>query len=179
MKKRIQVLPAMASQGPAQDTWSKEIKSVEDRCQSIQTYHHEETYGFPAGDGSSRPGAEEVVKSHVQPHHEHKPTNFSSYQKDIYLNGVRGILPLMTTDPGRWEGAARAVMKPEAFAYAQGGAGNGDTIRKNREALQKWSIVPRMVRANTQRPMAVKILGRWWQSPVAVAPVGVNRIFHE
>ncbi|KAI4864778.1 glycolate oxidase [Hypoxylon rubiginosum] len=94
------------------------------------------------------------------------------------MNGVRGLLPPLTTDPNGWEAAAKAVMEPRDFDYAKGGAGAGETIRKNREAFQKWSIVPRMVRGNTERSLKVTILGQEWPSPVAIAPVGVNKIFH-
>ncbi|KAI0911049.1 glycolate oxidase [Ustulina deusta] len=104
--------------------------------------------------------------------------SFSAYQHAIYMDGTRGVLPSLTTNPVGWEAAAQAVMEPRDFAYAKGGAGAGETIRKNREAFHQWSIVPRMVRANTQRSLKVTILGQEWPSPVAIAPVGVNQIFH-
>ncbi|KAE8392363.1 hypothetical protein BDV23DRAFT_181764 [Aspergillus alliaceus] len=105
-------------------------------------------------------------------------TPFSSYQHEIYVAGTRGIKPIMTTNPNLWETAAKQVMEPMNFDYAKGGAGAGDTIRKNREAFDKWSIIPRMVRSNTKRSLKVDVLGQEWPAPVAIAPVGVNRIFH-
>lgn len=84
----------------------------------------------------------------------------------------------MTTHPSLWEDAAKQVMKPMNFDYAKGGAGAGDTLRKNREAFDKWSIIPRMVRSNTKRSLKVNVLGQEWPSPLAIAPVGVNKIFH-
>ncbi|KAH7062690.1 FMN-dependent dehydrogenase [Macrophomina phaseolina] len=106
------------------------------------------------------------------------PPSFSDYQHKIYIDGTCGTLPPMTTNPNLWEAAAKQVMEPKNFDYAQGGAGSGETIRKNREAFQRWSIVPRMVQGNTKRSMKVQVLGEEWPAPVAVAPVGVNRIFH-
>ncbi|KAI1400162.1 FMN-dependent dehydrogenase [Hypoxylon fuscum] len=103
---------------------------------------------------------------------------FSAYQHTIYMNGTRGVLPPLTTNPNGWEAAAKSVMQPRDFDYAKGGAGAGETIRKNREAFHKWSIVPRMVRGNTERSLKVTILGQEWPSPIAIAPVGVNKIFH-
>ncbi|KAF5855970.1 hypothetical protein ETB97_008127 [Aspergillus alliaceus] len=105
-------------------------------------------------------------------------TPFSSYQHEIYVAGTRGIKPIMTTNPNLWETAAKQVMEPMNFDYAKGGAGAGDTIRKNREAFDKWSIIPRMVRSNTKRSLKVDVLGQEWPAPVAIAPVGVNRVFH-
>lgn len=84
----------------------------------------------------------------------------------------------MTTNPMLWEAAAEQVMEPKNFDYAKGGAGSGETVKKNRDAFQKWSIVPRMVRSNTDRSLKVKILGQEWPAPVAIAPIGVNKIFH-
>ncbi|KAL8856247.1 MAG: hypothetical protein Q9178_007134 [Gyalolechia marmorata] len=84
----------------------------------------------------------------------------------------------MTTNPNLWEDSAKQVMTPEAFAYAKGGAGAGDTIRKNVDAFQRWSIIPRMVRANTNRSLSVKIFDEVWPAPIAVAPIGVSKIFH-
>jgi isopentenyl diphosphate isomerase/L-lactate dehydrogenase-like FMN-dependent dehydrogenase len=94
------------------------------------------------------------------------------------MNGIRDIIPVMTTNPAEWEAAAQAVMVPRDFAYAKGGAGAGDTVRKNREAFHQWSIIPRMVRSNTVRSLNVTILGQEWPTPVAIAPMGVNKIFH-
>ncbi|KAI1780170.1 hypothetical protein F4818DRAFT_437454 [Hypoxylon cercidicola] len=56
------------------------------------------------------------------------------------MNGVQGRLPPLTTDPNGWEAAAKTVMGPRDCDYAKGGAGAGETIRKNRGAFQKWSI---------------------------------------
>ncbi|KAI2637674.1 FMN-dependent dehydrogenase [Hypomontagnella submonticulosa] len=104
---------------------------------------------------------------------------FSAYQHTIYMNGTKGVLPPLTTNPNGWEAAAKAVMEPRDFDYAKGGAGAGETVQKNRDAFQKWSIVPRMVRSNTERSLKVTVLGQEWLSPVAIAPVGVNKIFHQ
>ncbi|KAI0379080.1 FMN-dependent alpha-hydroxy acid dehydrogenase [Hypomontagnella monticulosa] len=103
---------------------------------------------------------------------------FSAYQHTIYMNGTKGVLPPLTTNPLGWEAAAKAVMEPRDFDYAKGGAGAGETVQKNRDAFAKWSIVPRMVRSNTERSLKVTVLGQEWPSPVAIAPVGVNKIFH-
>jgi hypothetical protein len=68
--------------------------------------------------------------------------SFSLYQHEIYLAGYKGILPCMTTNPSLWEDAGKQVMSPKAFAYVKGGAGQGETVRKNTNAFQKWSIIP-------------------------------------
>lgn len=37
---------------------------------------------------------------------------FSAYQHTIYMNGTKGVLPPLTTNPNGWEAAAKAVMEP-------------------------------------------------------------------
>lgn len=103
---------------------------------------------------------------------------FALYQRQIYLGGTKGARPIMTVNPNLWEAAARKVMTPEAFAYLKGGAGAGETVRKNRKAFEAWSIIPRMVRENVTRNLSVEVFGQVWPAPIAVAPMGVNRIFH-
>lgn len=34
---------------------------------------------------------------------------FSAYQHTIYMNGTRGVLPPLTTNPNGWEAAAKSV----------------------------------------------------------------------
>ncbi|KAI1392346.1 FMN-dependent dehydrogenase [Hypoxylon trugodes] len=121
-------------------------------------------------------GASTPITSKAIPRGQKK--TFSSYQHTIYMNGTKNIVPPITTNPFGWEAAAKAVMEPRDFEYAKGGAGAGETVKRNLEAFRKWSIVPRMVRGNVDISLKVTILGEEWPSPVAIAPVGVNKIFH-
>jgi lactate 2-monooxygenase len=73
----------------------------------------------------------------------------------------------MTTDPNLWEAAAAATMALDSFAYLKGGAGAGETIGRNRQAFEKWAIVPRMVQANTRRKLHVQVFGSTWPAPIA------------
>jgi lactate 2-monooxygenase len=53
--------------------------------------------------------------------------------------------PLVTTDPNKLEGQARDVLKPEAFNYVAGGAGEKATMDANRLAFRQWKLIPRML----------------------------------
>ena len=42
-----------------------------------------------------------------------------------------------------------------AWAYVAGGAGEGRTMRNNREAFEQWRIVPRMLHGVTERDLSI------------------------
>lgn len=54
-------------------------------------------------------------------------------------------LPLVTTDPNALESQAKSVLKPTAFKYVSGGAGERATMDANRLAFRQWKLIPRML----------------------------------
>ncbi|GAA2442676.1 lactate 2-monooxygenase [Streptomyces macrosporus] len=105
-------------------------------------------------------------------------TNFGAYQSEIYLDGLAGRLPPFTTDPTALEASARERMEPGPFWYVAGAAGSGATARANREAFDRWRLVPRMLRDATVRDLRTTVLGTELPAPVLLAPVGVQSIVH-
>jgi isopentenyl diphosphate isomerase/L-lactate dehydrogenase-like FMN-dependent dehydrogenase len=103
---------------------------------------------------------------------------FGAYQNEIYLQGLGDQLPPFTTDPTRLEALAREKLDPGPFGYVVGGAGSGATVAANREAFDRWRIVPRMLTDATGRDLAVSVLGQDMPAPVLLAPVGVQSIVH-
>ncbi len=101
-----------------------------------------------------------------------------SYQNEIYLQGLADQVPMFTTDGTRLEDAARERLDAGPFGYVAGGAGSGATVRANREAFDRWRIVPRMLTDATQRDLATTVLGTEMPAPVLLAPVGVQSIVH-
>jgi lactate 2-monooxygenase len=67
-------------------------------------------------------------------------------------------------------------MSPTAWAYVSGGAGEGRTMQHNREAFERWRIVPRMLHGVTQRDLGTSVLGTQLTSPVLLAPIGAASI---
>jgi lactate 2-monooxygenase len=53
--------------------------------------------------------------------------------------------PLVTTDSNKLEHQAKKALKPEAFNYVAGGAGEQSTMDANRLAFRQWKLVPRML----------------------------------
>ncbi|AHH94781.1 lactate 2-monooxygenase [Kutzneria viridogrisea] len=103
---------------------------------------------------------------------------FGGYQNEIYLQGMGGTRPAFSTDATRLEEAARGKLEPEPFWYVAGGAGSGATMRANREAFDRWRLVPRMLREVSERDLSTTLFGTRLASPVLLAPVGVQGIVH-
>ncbi|TNC21165.1 lactate 2-monooxygenase [Amycolatopsis alkalitolerans] len=103
---------------------------------------------------------------------------FGGYQNEIYLQGLGGATPAMTTDLSRLEEAAGGVLTPEALGYVAGAAGAGATMRANRESFDRWKIVPRMLTGATDRDLSTTLFGTALPAPVLLAPVGVQSIVH-
>jgi len=68
-------------------------------------------------------------------------------------------LPRVTTDPNALEAQARSILKPTAYNYIAGGAGERATMDSNRLAFRQWKLVPRMLRDTTKRDTSVTLFG--------------------
>jgi lactate 2-monooxygenase len=99
-------------------------------------------------------------------------------QADVFLNGARGRRPAVPIDPAALEERARAALSPESFAYLAGGAGSEQTVRANREAFERWGIVPRVLRDVSSRDLSVELFGKVLRSPFLLAPLGVLELAH-
>jgi lactate 2-monooxygenase len=104
--------------------------------------------------------------------------DWSAFQYEIYLNGLARVVPGLPTDLARLEELAGQRLGPGPFGYVAGAAGDGKTTRANREALDRWRIVPRMLRDVQRRDLSVELFGARLPAPVALAPVGVLSIMH-
>jgi lactate 2-monooxygenase len=100
-------------------------------------------------------------------------------QTEIYLAGVRGQRPQIPFDYEKLDRLARSRMSPEAYAYVAGGAGAERTIAANRAALDRWKIVPRVLRDVSDRDLSVELLGRRRPTPFLIAPIGVLELAHK
>jgi len=105
--------------------------------------------------------------------------NHGDFQVGIYLDGMmNGTTPSITTNLARLEDQAREVLEPEAMGYIVPSAGDGATTRANREAFDRWRIVPRMLRGAAERDLSCTVLGTSMAAPVMIAPVGVQTLAH-
>ncbi len=97
-------------------------------------------------------------------------------QGAIYRAGVLGRAPSVPVDTESLERRARKAMSREAWAYVAGGAGSGTTMKHNRDAFERWRIVPRMLHGTTDRDLSTTVLGTPLDSPLLLAPVGAGAL---
>jgi lactate 2-monooxygenase len=105
--------------------------------------------------------------------------DFADYYREIYAYGLGGVTPSIPVSVEELEARAREAMDERAANYVFAGAGSEDTMRANREALQRRRIVPRMLRDVAQRDLSTTVLGTTMPAPLMLAPIGVQAIVHE
>ena len=99
-------------------------------------------------------------------------------QSAIYRAGVSGRRPAVPTDFAALSRLAKRKTTARGWAYVAGGAGSGATMRANRDAFDRWSIVPRMLRDVSERDLSVQLFGRRIPAPVLFAPIGAADLVH-
>lgn len=97
-------------------------------------------------------------------------------QNDIYTAGIHRRRPSVPTDFAALERRARRAMSERAWAYIAGGAGEGRTMAANRAALDRWVIVPRILRDVSHRSLEIDLFGARLPAPVLFAPVGAGAL---
>lgn len=100
------------------------------------------------------------------------------WQKEIYLNGFAGKKLSAKASFEKLELKAKKEMSKEAFAYIAGGAGAEATMQANRNAFNRWQIVPRMLRDVSVRDTSIELFGQKLPAPLLFAPVGVLEMVH-
>jgi lactate 2-monooxygenase len=103
---------------------------------------------------------------------------FANYQYEIYLAGLGDQRPELPIDFETLQRRAEAELTPEAFGYVAGSAGAERTAHANRQAFDRWRIVPRMLGNVEERDLSVTVLGHDLAAPVMIGPVGVLSIVH-
>ncbi|VVE42224.1 alpha-hydroxy acid oxidase [Pandoraea cepalis] len=73
--------------------------------------------------------------------------------------------------------AARRRLAKLAFDYLEGGAEDGDALRRNRDAFAQWGFAPRVMTDTSQCSSATTFWGREAAAPMAVGPTGLNGLF--
>ncbi|MEL6181519.1 MAG: lactate 2-monooxygenase [Myxococcota bacterium] len=99
-------------------------------------------------------------------------------QSQVYIGGLGGRRPGVPVGMEPLEEAAQQAMTDEAYAYIACGAGSESTLRENRAAFERWRIVPRMLRDVASRDTRVELFGRTLDTPLLLAPIGVQEMAH-
>ena len=64
-----------------------------------------------------------------------------------------------------WEARARAALDDDAYWYIAGAAGAGDTMRANREAIERRRIRPLVARDVSTRDISITLFGHDYVAP--------------
>lgn len=99
-------------------------------------------------------------------------------QRRIYLDGAKGKKPSVPIDLQVLEDRARRKMGKESYAYIAGGAGRETTMTENRRCLDRYKIVPRMLRDVSECDTSVQLFGNKIDYPIFTCPIGVLDLFH-
>ena len=97
---------------------------------------------------------------------------------EIFVHGAGGRLPRVPVSAEALAQRAREHMTPKSWAYIAGSAGSESTADRNRQALERWRIVPRVLHGIDKVDLSVEILGKRWPLPLALSPIGVLELFH-
>ncbi|KAK5990640.1 FMN-dependent alpha-hydroxy acid dehydrogenase PB1A11.03 [Cladobotryum mycophilum] len=82
------------------------------------------------------------------------PILYGAYAQDLVRKGIiQGDLPVVSTNPNLLEEQAKGTMT-------------------------KWKLIPRVLKPTNPRDLSVTLFGEKYDTPVLMAPVGVNSLFH-
>lgn len=94
-------------------------------------------------------------------------------QFERYSSGKKSDIPVSYEE---LEIAANDLLSEAPFYYIAGGAGNERSMKENRQAFDKWKIVPRMLCNVAERDISINLFGKKYQTPLLFAPIGVQTI---
>jgi isopentenyl diphosphate isomerase/L-lactate dehydrogenase-like FMN-dependent dehydrogenase len=73
--------------------------------------------------------------------------------------------------------AARARLPKPIFDFADGGAEDEVTLRRNESAFLRWNFLPRPLEGAATRDQSVTLFGHTLSSPVLIGPTGLAGLF--
>lgn len=73
--------------------------------------------------------------------------------------------------------AASARLPQSVFDFADGGAEDEVTLRRNEDAFRRWSFLPRPLEGAASRDQSVALFGQTLSTPVIVGPTGLAGLF--
>lgn len=101
------------------------------------------------------------------------PTNGDLLLKNI---NTQAPFPISFAD---LEKAVAEKIDAGPYGYVRSGAGGEQTLRNNRAAFEKYSILPRFLNDVASLDTTIELFGKTHPTPFLFAPVGMNKMAHE
>ena len=95
-----------------------------------------------------------------------------------YLKEPLSQIPHDLVSVSDYQRYASSFIAPDIFAYIYGGGADEVTLRRNRQALDRQFILPRVLQDVTQGTTATRLLGDDLRYPLLLAPVAFQRLVH-
>jgi 4-hydroxymandelate oxidase len=86
------------------------------------------------------------------------------------------IAAIRTLD--EFESLAMQYMSPAAYEYVAGGAGSDQTVVRNRTALNRLSLLPRVLQDVSRIDTRLSLFGKAHAFPILLAPTGYHKLVH-
>ncbi|MGM9948853.1 MAG: alpha-hydroxy acid oxidase [Lysinibacillus sp.] len=99
-------------------------------------------------------------------------------KEDLLLKNIVGDKPF----PICFDDLEKAVadkIPAGPYGYIRSGAGGEQSLRNNRNAFAKYSIVPRFLTDVSEPDTSIELFGKTHPTPFFFAPVGMNQMAHE
>lgn len=92
---------------------------------------------------------------------------------------MAGAEPLTPLNLLEYQEIARRLLPPMHYDYIAGASGDQVTLRANREAFDRWRMVPRVLRGIKSVDLSTRVMGMDVSMPVLLSPVGFQRLAHD
>ena len=102
------------------------------------------------------------------------PVDWAPRDLDKLIADPREALDVFDFEP-----VMRQKVPPAHFGYMATGTDGEITLRANRAGFGKFALRPRRLVDVSRVDMTVEIFGAKYDSPIAIAPTGSNRAFHD
>jgi L-lactate dehydrogenase (cytochrome) len=107
-------------------------------------------------------------------HSEKSPAASAASPAQGAARAPRRLRAILSLDD--FEKAASRFLPAPIFAYVSGGCETDRSLRRNRQAFEAWSWLPRILTDTAHRTLATPLFGRTWDAPVGIAPMGMSAL---
>ena len=101
------------------------------------------------------------------------PAYGQTAQPDDLITAAKDALDVFDFEP-----VARKNLPPAHFGYMATGTDDDGTIRANREGFNRYQLRVRRLVDGSKTDMSVSLMGKSWETPIVINPVGSQKAFN-